>query len=266
MGILALGFLKNALLASLLTSIVCGIVSSLVYSNRLTFMSGGIAHAAYGGIGLGIFLGWNVILTALGFTVLISLVMGYLTKDDRNKIDNVVGLIWAGGMAFGIILLDLAPGYHVDVMSYLFGSIIVVSNNNLLIMLILTLIICIIVALNYHKFLSISFDQDFASSRGLRVDGIYITMILLIAITVVMLVQVVGIILVIALMSIPPYLSSHSAKTMQSMMLFSFIWSFIFCVLGIMISYIFNISSGAAIIAVSVIFGSMFLGLRRIFA
>ena len=130
-------------------------------------------------------------------------------------------------------------------------------------MLILAILTFLIVLGNYHKFLAISFDHEFASTRGLNVTKIYLLMVLLIAIAVVMLIQVVGIILVIALLSIPPYLASYTAKSMESMMLFSFLWSAIFCILGIILAYFFNISPGASIIGVGVILGFLFLAVRK---
>ncbi len=227
-------------------------------------MAGGIAHAAYGGIGLGIFLNKNILVTLLIFTVFMAFVMALLTNKDRGKSDSVIGLLWAGGMALGIILLDKTPGYHGDIMSYLFGSIIIVSNENIVFMLILSILTLITVLLNYHKFEAISFDHEFAATRGINVSFIYLIMVILIAIAVVMLIQLVGIILVIALLSIPPYLSSFSAKTMKSMMLLSFIWSLISCILGIYMSYYFNLSSGASIIAISVLLGGVYLLFRKL--
>lgn len=257
--------LKNAMVISILTSIVCGIVGTLVYSNRLTFMAGGIAHAAYGGIGLGIFLNKNILATLLIFTLCMSLIMAFLTNKQREKSDSVIGLLWAGGMALGIILLDLTPGYHGDIMSYLFGSILIVSNDNILFMFFLTIFTLLIVLLNYHKFEAISFDYEFAATRGINVSLLYLMMIILIAIAVVMLIRVVGIILVIALLSIPPYLSSYSARTMKSMMLMSFLWSLISCTFGMILSFSLNLSSGASIIAVAVLFGFVYMTLKKIF-
>ena len=257
--------LKNAMVISILTSIVCGIVGTLVYSIRLTFMAGGIAHAAYGGIGLGIFLNKNILATLLIFTLCMSLIMALLTNKQREKSDSVIGLLWAGGMALGIILLDLTPGYHGDIMSYLFGSILIVSNKNILFMFFLTILTLLIVLLNYHKFEAISFDYEFAATRGINVSLLYLMMIILIAIAVVMLIQIVGIILVIALLSIPPYLSSYSAKTMKSMMLMSFLLSLISCILGMILSFSLNLSSGASIIAVAVLLGFVYMTLKRIF-
>ncbi len=264
MSEVVLGVLKNVFLASILISIVCGVVGSLVYSNRLTFMSGGIAHAAYGGIGLAIFFHTHVLVTVFIFTGLMALFMGFLTRKERGKIDSVVGLVWAGGMALGIVLMDLTPGYHADLMSYLFGSITLISKQTIWFMSLLSLIVLFIVAMGYHKFEAISFDHEFACVRGIEVSFFYYLLLLLVAICVVMLIELVGIILVIALLSIPPYLSSYTAKTMKGMMFYSFLWSVMSCFTGIGLSYYFNLSSGASIVIVCVVLGFLFLGIRKI--
>ncbi len=249
---------------ALLISIVCGIVGTLVYANRLTFLAGGISHAAYGGIGLGIFLGVHVMFTTLIYTIVASVIIGILSICNREKTDSIVGLLWAGGMAFGIILLDLTPGYHTDIMSYLFGSIMLVSFNSFIYMSILTSFILIMVLINYHKFVIISYDEEYAYTRGINVKNLYILMFILIGIAVVMMIQLVGIVLVIALLSIPPYLASFHSRSLKEMMIFSTIWCAIFNILGIYLAYVLNISSGAAIIAVGIVITIFFLLLRSI--
>ncbi len=257
--------LKNALIAAFFASIVCGFVGALVYVNGLTFMAGGIAHSAYGGIGLSVFFDFPMEPTTLGYTLVVSVIMGMLTRRDRGRIDSVVGLIWAGGMALGVILMDLTPGYHVDMMSYLFGSLVMVSSRHILFIALLSLLVGVIILLGYQKFLIISFDEEFARSRGIRVEFFYYLLLSLIAVAVVVLIQIVGLILIIALLSIPPYLSSYTSRSLGGMMFQSFLWSILFCFLGIFGAYYYNISTGACIIAVAVIGGMFFLGVRNIF-
>ena len=134
-------FFRNALAAGLLASIICGIMGTMVVVNRIVFLSGGIAHAAYGGIGLAFFLGLPFFASTMVFALAAGMLMAAVTLKAKHRADTVIGVIWAIGMATGIILIDLTPGYHVDLMSYLFGSILTVPRSDLLQMLIITIII-----------------------------------------------------------------------------------------------------------------------------
>ena len=132
---LQLEFMQNALIAGLLASIICGILGTLVVVNRLVFLSGGIAHAAYGGIGMAFFFGWPFLIGTLSFTLVMALFMAAITLKAKHRSDTIIGVIWALGMASGIILIDLTPGYHVDLMSYLFGSILSVPDSDIWLMM-----------------------------------------------------------------------------------------------------------------------------------
>jgi hypothetical protein len=167
---LEFGFFQNALLAGLLVSILTGIIGSLIVVNRMVFLAGGIAHTSYGGIGIAVFLGLPIFLGASIFAVLAALLMAIITMKQKNRIDTFIGLIWAVGMALGIILIDLTPGYNVDLMSYLFGSILAVSNEDIQYMSILTLGIIAIITFWYRDFLAVSYDSEYASLRGTNVD------------------------------------------------------------------------------------------------
>ncbi|MFP4168983.1 MAG: metal ABC transporter permease [Desulfonatronovibrionaceae bacterium] len=251
MEILKMTFMQNALLAALLASIACGIIGSLVVINRLVFLSGGIAHTAYGGVGLAFFLGLPVLPCTLGITMLASLIMAGITVRNMENADTVIGVLWASGMALGIILLDISPGYNVDLMSYLFGSILTVPRFDIWIMLALIVSVLALTLIFYHDFLLMSFDPDFARTRGVAVTPLYFLLLTMIAVSVVMLIQVVGLILVIALLSIPPYLARGKSRSLAWMMLKACIYSLVFCLLGLYLSYRFNITSGACIIAVA---------------
>ncbi len=255
--------LRNALVTALFASIVCGLVGALVYVNGLTFMAGGIAHSAYGGIGLSVFFDLPMEPTTLLYTLVVSIIMGILTRRDRERIDSVVGLIWAGGMALGIILMDLTPGYHVDMMSYLFGSLVMVSPRHIFFIALLSFLVGSIILVGYQKFLIISFDEDFARSRGIQVEFFYYVLLSLVGVAVVVLIQIVGLILIIALLSIPPYLSSYTSRSLGGMMFQSFIWSILFCFLGIFGAYYYNVSTGASIIAVAVAGALCFFGVKK---
>jgi zinc transport system permease protein len=244
-------FMRNALAAGLLASVICGIMGTLVVVNRIVFLSGGIAHAAYGGIGLSLFLGWPYMIGTIGFSITAAIVMAAVSLKARHRADTIIGVIWALGMATGIILLDLTPGYNVDLMSYLFGSILAVPGSDLWVMMIVSILVTIFVVYFYKDLLAISYDEEFARIRGVPTRRLYFTLIGLLAITIVMVIQIVGLILVIALLTIPPFIVEKYAKSLLQMMVGSSLLGAVFTVSGLWLSYAFNLTSGACIILVS---------------
>jgi zinc transport system permease protein len=245
------GFMRNALAAGVLVSIACGIIGTYVVINRIVFLSGGIAHAAYGGIGLGYLLGINPVLGAIAFSIISSLGMGFVHRKTGQRSDTIIGVMWAVGMALGIIFLDLSPGYKADLMSYLFGSILAVPQSDLIIMLVLNLIILTLVILYFKELQAISFDETFAFVVNVPVDRLYLMLICLIGLTVVMVMRIVGLIMVIALLTMPPAIASLFVKDMKRMMVVSVLLSILFTFTGLLLSYYLNLTSGATIILVS---------------
>ena len=248
---LQFGFMRNALMAGVLVSIACGIIGTFVVVKRIVFISGGIAHAAYGGIGLGYFLKFNPVLGAIVFSVAAALGMGAVQRKTRQRADTVIGVIWAIGMALGVILVDLTEGYKADLMSYLFGSILAVPPSDLLIILVLDLVIIALVVSFYKELLAISFDETFATVENVPVDAIYMILVCMIALTVVMMMRVVGLIMVIALLTMPAAISGQFVKNMKTMMVLASILGVIFTTTGLWLSYFLNLTSGATIILVS---------------
>jgi zinc transport system permease protein len=244
-------FMRNALAAGLIVSIICGIMGTLVVVNRLVFLSGGIAHAAYGGIGLAFYFGWPYMAGTIGFSLGAAGVMAAVTLKARHRADTIIGVIWAIGMATGIILLDLTPGYHVDLMSYLFGSILTVPGSDLLTMVAMGVLLLLLVALFYQDFLALSYDEEFARIRGIPVTRLYFVLIAMLAVTVVMVIQVVGLILVIALLTIPPFIMERYVQNLFQMMVGSSVLGAIFTVAGLWLAYAYNLTSGACIILVA---------------
>jgi len=245
------GFMRNALLAGVLVSIACGIIGTLVVLNRIVFISGGIAHAAYGGVGIAYFLGADPVLGAVGFSLLSSLAMGLVHRKEGQRADTIIGVMWAIGMAIGIIFLSLSPGYKADLMSYLFGSILAVSTMDLWLMAGIALLSLVFMLLFYWKLLALSFDQTFATVRNVPVGPLYLAMITLIGLTVVIAMRVVGLIMVIALLTIPPAIANLYLKDMRAIMALSAALSMLFCTVGLIISYVLNFPSGAVIILVA---------------
>jgi zinc transport system permease protein len=247
-------FMRNALLAALLTSVVCGIIGTLVVVNRIVFISGGIAHAAYGGIGLAFFFRIPPLAGAAGFALVISMIMSAVTLKNKQRADTVVGVLWAVGMALGIILVDLTPGYNADLMSYLFGSILAVPRSDIIMMALVDTGVLIIVGTLYNSFLALSFDEEFATAMGVRVDVLYYVLLGMIALSVIMLIRIVGLILVIALLTIPPFIAEKFCRSLKAMMVVSVFLNCIFSLVGLWFSYTLNLTSGATIIMVAAVF------------
>ena len=259
-------FMQNALIAGLLASVICGVMGTMVVVNRIVFLSGGIAHAAFGGIGLAFFFGWPYLVGTIGFSVIAALVMAIVTLKAKHRADTIIGVIWAIGMAIGILLLDLTPGYNVDLMSYLFGSILTVPDSDIWIMVGVAAVIFGVVTYFYNDYLALSYDEEFAQIRGVRVNTLYVLMIVMLALGVVMIIQVVGLILVIALMTIPPYIAEKYSKSLVSMMVLSSVLSALFTVIGLWLSYVFNLTSGASIIIVAGVGFMISLGVEQLMA
>lgn len=249
--ILHLEFMRNALAAGLLAAIACGMIGTLVVVNRVVFLAGGIAHAAYGGIGLAFFMGWPPLAGTLGAAVTAALIMGGLTLQDRHRSDAVIGVIWATGMAAGVILLDLTPGYHVDLMSYLFGSILTVPTSDIQLMAIMTAGIFLVLACCHDGLLAVSYDPEFARLRGLPSGLLHCLLLLMVAVAVIMVIRVVGLILVIALLTIPPYIAERWSASLAGMMAVSALLCAVFTLAGLWLSHAFNLTSGASIILVA---------------
>ena len=258
-------FMRNALMAGLLASILCGIMGTLVVVNRIVFLSGGIAHAAYGGIGLAFYFGWPFLAGTIGFSLAAAIVMAAVTLKAKHRADTIIGVVWAVGMACGIILLDLTPGYNVDLMSYLFGSILTVPKSDLWMMVAIGILITTLVGFYYKDLLALSYDEEFARIRGIPVKVLYFTLIALLAVTIVLVIQVVGLILVIALLTIPPFIVEKYAKSLAQMMVGSSILGSLFTIAGLWLSYTFDLTSGASIILVAGVVFFLFLLIEWVF-
>ncbi|MDQ7833036.1 MAG: metal ABC transporter permease [Desulfovibrionaceae bacterium] len=254
---LSFEFMRNALLAGLLASVACGVIGALVVVNRLVFLAGGVAHAAYGGVGLAFFLGLPVLPMTFGFTVASALAMGTVTLRRAERADTMVGVMWAAGMALGIILIDLTPGYNTDLMSFLFGSILTVPGADIWRMAVMDAVILGLTLLYYKELAAMSFDREFSEVRGAPVVFLHYLLLAMTAVSVVMLIRVVGLILVMALLTIPPYLAERRATSLLGMMALSALCSIIFCAAGLLVAYRFDLTSGASIIAVAV---TVFIG------
>ena len=243
-------FMQRALIAAVLVSIACGVVGSYVVIKRIVSLSGAISHAAFGGVGLGYFLGINPVLAAIPFSIISAMAIGGVRQITNISEDTGIGILWSVGMAIGVIFINLTPGYAPDLFSYLFGSILTVNNTDLYIMLILDLIIITTVYLFRREFLAVSFDEEFSKVIGLHSLLIYMLLLSLVALCVVVLIKVVGVILLIALFTIPAAISKQYTYNLRKLMILATIVGIILTSVGLILSYIFNLASGATIVMV----------------
>ncbi len=251
LSLLGYEFFQNALLAGVLASIACGIIGTFVVIRRMVAISGGISHAAFGGIGLGYYLGIEPLIGALVFTVGAALTMGELEQRAEQHLDTLIGAVWATGMAIGILFIYITPGFAPDLFGYLFGNILLVPHGDLLLMLLLVTVIVIIVGLLFNDLVAVTFDEEYATVINLPVERLVLILLVLIALTVVVLIQVVGIILVIALLTLPAAISRECTSQVKTMMLYAILLGVTFTTTGIFLSAFLNIPSGATIILVS---------------
>jgi zinc transport system permease protein len=251
-------FLQFAVLAGLLASVACGVVGSFVVVRRTTYVAGAIAHCVLGGMGAARYLqrvhGIEWMTPLFGATVaavVAALIIAAVTLSGRQREDTVLSAIWAIGMAVGISFITATPGYSEDLMSYLFGNILMVGSSDLGHMIALDAVVVVLMLLFYDKFLVISFQPELARLRGIRV-GVYHTLLLvLISLTVVLLTQVVGLVMVIALLTLPAATALQFAGRLWSAMLGASALCFLFTLSGIVLSYGPELPTGATVIQVA---------------
>lgn len=249
--ILKYTFLQHAVLAALLASIACGIMGTVIIEKKLVMMSGGIAHTAFGGIGLGYFLNIEPIIGALFFSISSSLGIAAIKRNSSDNPDVLVGMFWPLGMALGILFIAFTPGYPPDMTSYLFGDILTVSSQDLWYMLILDIIILAIVTAFIDLIKAYLFDEEFSTALGLKVRFIDYMTFVLIAITVVVIIRVVGIILILALLCVPPTIARIFTYNIRKIMVISVLLGVFFCLSGLWASYVLRLASGASIVIVA---------------
>jgi len=249
-------FFQKAFLAAVFASVSCGIVGSYIVARRIVFISGGITHASFGGIGLAFLVGFNPLIGAMIFAVAAALGIQFFTKVAHVREDSSIAMFWSLGMALGIIFVFITPGYTPNLMSYLFGNILTVTLSELLWMFILNVVIILFFSIYFRKVLYIAFDEEFARAAGLPVNLINYLVIMLVALTVVLNIRVVGIILILSLLTIPQATANLFTKDFKQLLILSSVFAFVGTISGLFISYFLDIPSGATIIfTLIVIFG-----------
>ena len=251
-------FMRNALLSGLLASVACGVVGTLVVVRRIAFIAGGIAHSVLGGIGAAVYLqtvhGWewlDPLYGALLSALLAAVVIGIVSIKAKERTDTVIGAVWAIGMATGVLFLARTPGYGGDLMGYLFGNILMVRTSDLWLLGILDLVVLGSVVLYYDQLMAVAFDEEYARTRGIPVDLFFIGLLLLTALTVVLLVIAVGIVMMIALLTIPAAIAGRFATRLSHMMIGGAILTIVFTTSGLALSYSPGLPAGATVIILS---------------
>ena len=250
--ILKYNFLQNAIMAAILASIACGVIGVYIMEKKLVMMSGGIAHTAFGGIGLGYFLKVEPIFTALGVSVIAALAVAALKRKAMTDSDLLIGMFWSLGMALGVVFIAMTPGYPPDIASVLFGNILAVSRSDLRLILGLDILVLATVYAFFQAFKAYIFDEEFASVAGVPVRALEYLIYVLVAVTVVVMIRVVGIILVIALLTAPPAIAKQFTYDMKKIMALSVLLGIGFCFTGLWVSYTVRLASGASIVMVAV--------------
>ncbi len=238
-------FMQNALIGGLLASVACGIAGSYVVVKRIGYMAGGIAHAVLGGMGLAYFLGRDPVAGAIITALLAALIIGVVGIYWRKQEDTAISALWAVGMAAGVLFISATPGYNVDLMSYLFGNILMIPRHNLYLIFWLDLGIVLFVLLFYKQLLAVSFDEEFAELRQVPVKLFSLLLLCLVALTVVILIQVVGLIMVIALLALPAAIAGQFVNALGKMMIVAMILGVLFTSGGLAVSYQYDLPSGA---------------------
>ena len=250
-ALISQGFMQNAIIIGLLASVACGVMGSYVVVRRIVFISGGISHTVLGGMGIAYYYGYNPIHGAVISALVAALVIGFVSLRYHQYEDTLIGALWAVGMAVGVLFIYKTPGYNVDLMSYLFGNILMVGEESVRILAYLDALIILSVLLFYKRFLAVCFDEEYSQLQGIGVVSTYLLLLCLIALTVVILIQVVGIILVIALLTLPAATARYYAHSLVQMMILASILGALYTTSGLVVSYKPNLPAGATIIVIA---------------
>ena len=246
--ILAYDFIQRALWACLLSGITCGIAGSYIVARRMVFLSGGITHASFGGLGIALYAGFSPTLGALIFAILSSLGIEFASRKGRMREDSAIGIMWSLGMAIGALFMALRPGYASDLTSYLFGNILLVDRGELVMLALLTLFMICGAIVMLRRIMYITFDEDYARSQGMPVTAVAYVMAIVVALTIVLSIKVMGIILLISLMTIPAVIANAVTKDYRYVALLSAVIGVVGNIGGFVLSYNFNLPTGSCII------------------
>ncbi len=246
-------FLTNAFIASILSGITCGIVGSYIVTRRIVFLSSGITHASFGGLGIALYAGIDPLLGALSFASISSVGIEFASRRGGIREDSVVGIIWSMGMAIGALFMSLRPGYATDLTSYLFGNILLVTPQNILWLSILTVVLITGSIIWLRRLMYITFDEEYAKSQGVNTTLVSYIMAVVIAISIVLSIKVMGIILLLSLITIPTVIANDITKDFKLITPLSAIIAVVGNVMGFILSYEYDIPTGSCIIFILVV-------------
>ena len=253
MDILEYTFFQNALLGAFLASIVCAFVGTYIVVRRLVFISGGITHASFGGIGIGVYMGFNPVASAMAFSVLSAFGIQWMSRRGNVREDSAIAMFWTLGMSIGILCSFLTPGFATDLPSFLFGSILTISTADLVLLAVVTVVVTVAFALLYRPLLSIAFDHVFARSQRLPVSFIEYFMMSLIAVTIVSTLRIVGVVLALSLLTVPQMTANLFTYSFRRIIAWSIVIGWVDSLAGLALSYWLNVPSGASIIFASIL-------------
>jgi len=253
MDILNYTFFQNAILVLILTSIVSGIVGTLIVIKKISMMGGSIAHGAFGGLGIAYYFGIQPLLGALLFSSFGSLLISFVYRRYRNYLDTILTIFWAGGMAIGLIFVFLTPGYATDLFSYLFGNVLLINASDIFLLLLISFVVIISIITFYETLIIVLFNEEFAYLKGIRVDLVFTFFLLLIALSVVSLIKATGIILALAMLTISPAISVKYFKKVYQIMIFSILLNIFTSILGLFIAYFLGMPTAPTIIIIQII-------------
>ena len=244
-------FMQRALAASLIIGVLCSVIGVYIVLRGMAFIGAGISHASFGGVALGYILGLNPLLSAMFFSVVTALAIGSVSRRSDIKEDTAIGIFFSATMAFGILCIGLTKGYNVDLLGYLFGSIIAVTNGDLILISITSLIVLPLIFLFFKELKFVSFDPEVAQIMGLPVKRIYYILLILTAMVIVASMKLVGIVLVSALIITPAAAAYQLCEDFKHMMILSVIFGVLSSVGGLILSYYLDTASGATIVMFS---------------
>ena len=255
-------FMQNALLGSLLVAFMGAVTGTFIVIKRLVFLSGGISHGAFAGLGAAYFLGINPMIGAMTFAILSAVAISRVVLGQSQPADATIGLFWATGMAIGVLFIFITPGFAPDLMPYLFGDILTISREQILWMVGFALTILLLTSMLFRQLVAVSFDDEFARLRGLPVGALMVILMVMNSVAIVMMIQAVGIILVLALLTIPPLIGLALAIEIRMVMFYAFISAVLITIGGLFLSFFLDMPSGPVI----VLLGMVLLGVVKIVA
>ncbi len=247
-------FMQHALVASLLVAVMCAITGTFIVIKRLVFLSGGISHGAFAGMGGAYFLGINPLLGAMLVAILSAAAITRVILKQNQPADATIGIFWATGMAAGVLFVSITPGYAPDLMPYLFGDILTISREQLYWMTGLSMINLLLTIIMFRQLVAVCFDDEFARLRGLPVGTVMLVLMVMNSVAIVMMIQAVGIILVMALLTIPPLIGLALAANIRVVMFYAFVSAVLITVGGLFLSFYLDLPSGPAIVLLGVVF------------